>query len=99
MNPRPIRKSSRKEKDPEFAKKLKVVMDECNLTPTREGELANFQDPEQAGIFLAACRMVISGYRTEIARADGNSLYVRAAYELLHHFLEEQFAPPDSRVA
>ena len=98
MNPRPIRKKSRKPAAREFSRRLKVAMDECKLTPRREGELANSQDPEQAGIFLAACRMVISGYRAEIERDDTNSLYVRAAYELLRHFLEEQFSP-HSRVA
>ncbi len=93
MSIKVVRKRSRKLSTREFARILKITMEEGRMTARREGELSNAQDPEQAGIFLAACRIVISGYRAEISRSDGNSLYVRAAYELLHHFLQEQFAP------
>lgn len=48
-------------------------------------------DPENSEILLTACRIVISGYRTEISRGQRDSLFVQAAYQLLHHFLESQF--------
>lgn len=98
MNPRPIRKEPRKLTDREVVRKLELDPKECKPMPHREGDLVDSQDPEQAGIFLAACRIVISGYRTEISRERDSSLYVRAAYELLRHFLQEQFAA-HSRVA
>lgn len=61
--------------------------------PKSEGELANaHDDPEDSGIFLAACRIIISGYKVEISRSGNDSLFIRAAFELLHHFLESQFS-------
>jgi hypothetical protein len=48
-------------------------------------------DPENSEILLAACRIVISGYKAEISRSGTGSLFVQAAYQLLHHFLERQF--------
>jgi hypothetical protein len=55
--------------------------------------LANAQDdPENNEILLAACRIVIGGYKAEISRGQRDSLFVQAAYQLLHHFLEQQFA-------
>ena len=48
-------------------------------------------NPENSEILLAACRIVISGYRTEISRGQRDSVFVQAAYQLLHHFLESQF--------
>ncbi len=49
-------------------------------------------NPENSEILLAACRIVINGYRTEISRGRRDSLFVQAAYQLLHGFLERQFA-------
>src|SRR5579871_4146238 len=93
MKPRLIRGDARKKEprkltDREVARKLKIDLKECAAMPHREGDLVDSQDPEQAGIFLAACRIVISGYRAEISREEDSSLYVRAAYELLRHFLQ-----------
>ena len=48
-------------------------------------------DPENSEILLAACRIVIGGYKAEISRSGTGSLFVQAAYQLLHHFLERQF--------
>jgi hypothetical protein len=48
-------------------------------------------DPENSEILLAACRIVISGYRTETSRGQRDSVFVQAAYQLLHNFLERQF--------
>ena len=93
MTPRPKREGPQLVQGHQFARELKNAMNRCKATAGREGDLVNSQDPEQAGIFLAACRIVISGYRAELERESGNYLYVRAAYELLHHFLEEQFTP------
>ena len=93
MNPRPNRKGPRGQTDGGLPRQIIANADDCQRMPRREGELENSQDPEQTRIFLAACGIVISGYRAEIARGNGSSLYVRAAYELLHHFLQEQFAP------
>jgi len=58
-----------------------------------DGELGNVHgDPEDFGILLAACRIVASGYKTEISRGHNDSLFVQAAYQLLRHFLERQFS-------
>ena len=48
-------------------------------------------DPENSEILLAACRIVIGGYKAEISRSGAGSVFVQAAYQLLHHFLERQF--------
>jgi len=93
MNSRFNRKGPHGQNDCGFARKISANVDDCQRAARREGELANSQDPEQTRIFLAACGIVISGYRAEISRGNGSSLYVRAAYELLYHFLQEQFAP------
>ena len=67
-------------------------VDECQSDATRDGDLANaHDDPEDSGILLAACRIVASGYKAEISRGQDDSLFVQAAYQLLHHFLEHQF--------
>jgi hypothetical protein len=64
-----------------------------------EGEPAGaHDDPEHSAILLAACRIVAGGYKAEISRGQADSLLVQAAYQLLRHFLERQFAPP-SRAA
>lgn len=93
MTPVPKHKGPQLVGDREIAQQLKTALDQYLLAGHREADLMNSEDPEQAGIFLAACRIVISGYRTELGREKGSCLYVRAAYELLHHFLEEQFTP------
>ena len=98
MTPRPKHKGPQLVRNREVAREMKTALDQYKLAAHREADLINSEDPEQAGIFLAACRIVISGYRTELAREKGSCLYVRAAYELLHHFLEEQFTP-HSRLA
>jgi hypothetical protein len=60
---------------------------------TGDGDVANAHDaPEDSRILLAACRIVASGYKAEISRSQDDSLFVQAAYQLLHHFLEQQFA-------
>jgi hypothetical protein len=60
---------------------------------TIDGELGNVRaNPEDFGILLAACRIVASGYKTEISRGHNDSLFVQAGYQLLRHFLERQFA-------
>jgi hypothetical protein len=58
-----------------------------------EGELAiAHDDPEDSAILLAACRILASGYKAQISRGQADSLFVQAAYQLLRHFLERQFA-------
>jgi len=47
--------------------------------------------PRDSSIFLAACRIIASGYKAELSRGD-DSVMLRAAYQLLYHFLELQFA-------
>jgi len=98
MTPRLKHKGPQLVKGRELAQEAKSELADRELTAGRESDLVNSQDPEQAGIFLAACQIVISGYRAELVKEKGSSLYVRAAYELLHHFLEEQFTP-HSRLA
>lgn len=64
-----------------------------------DAELAGARmDPEDSAILHAACRIVASGYKTEIARGQNDSLFVQAAYQLLRHFLERRFRR-NSRVA
>jgi hypothetical protein len=58
-----------------------------------DGEPASAHDaPEDSAILLAACRIVAGGYKAEISRGQADSLFVQAAYQLLRHFLERQFA-------
>jgi len=47
--------------------------------------------PRHSSIFLAACRIVASGYKAELSRGD-DAVLLRAAYQLLYRFLELQFA-------
>ena len=49
------------------------------------------EHPRDSSIFLAACRIVASGYKAELSRGD-DVVLLRAAYELLYRFLELQFA-------
>jgi hypothetical protein len=63
-----------------------------DLAARNAGELAcSHDDPEHSEILLAACRIVISGYKAEISHGQHDSLFVQAAYQLLHQFLERQF--------
>jgi hypothetical protein len=71
-------------------------MDVSGLATTG-GELVGApNDPENSEILLAACRIVISGYKAEISQGRRDSLFVQAAYQLLHRFLERQFAAHSS---
>jgi hypothetical protein len=66
---------------------------EFDAIAAKDGELANaHDDPEDAGILDAACRILASGYKAELSRGEEGSLFVRAAHQLLHRFLERQFA-------
>jgi hypothetical protein len=100
MHPKSNRKLLRKRKNLEPARKLDENLAERQVAGVGKDELASAPDPERTLIFLAACRIVISGYKAEISRTDGNgnSLFVRAAYEVLHRFLEQEFSRP-SRAA
>jgi hypothetical protein len=67
-------------------------LDASELAARGDGELAGSRlNAEDSEILLTACRIVISGYKAEISRGQHDSLFVQAAYQLLHRFLERQF--------
>jgi len=67
-------------------------VDDSVLDAGRGGELAGARgEKENSEILLAACGIVINGYKAEMSRGQHDSLFVQAAYQLLHHFLERQF--------
>jgi len=54
----------------------------------KDWEPEHVQDGRQdSGIFLAACRIVASGYKAEVSQG-ADSLFMSAAYQLLHGVLE-----------
>jgi len=92
------RNASDAEPTPEIAQlapdtTLDTAAGQSGLSAGKDGDQRNIhRDPEDFGILLAACRIVASGYKTEISRGLSDSLLVQAAYQLLRHFLERQFA-------
>ena len=98
MNRQQHRKALRTLDPSESAQAMPDVTQAMNIgdpgrAAANDGGLANAQnDPENNEILLAACRIVIGGYKAEISRGQRDSLFVQAAYQLLHHFLEQQFA-------
>lgn len=92
MNRTQHRKQFRPPNPSEIMSAMNVV-DDCEFDATKDGSLAHAHlDPEDSAILLAACRIVASGYKAEISRGQDDSLFVQAAYQLLHRFLEQQFA-------
>jgi hypothetical protein len=67
-------------------------VDVSGLATRSDGELASaHNDPGNSQILLAACRIVINGYKAEISRSQDTSLFVQAAYQRLRRFLEREF--------
>jgi hypothetical protein len=70
-----------------------VSMDVSEFAAGDGGHFASApNNPENSEILVAACGIVINGYRAEISRGRRDSLFVQAAYQLLHGFLEREFA-------